>query len=270
MKKTFVYLSFMALFIACEEEFDADLEGVEAKLVVEAELEENAYVAVKLSQSTDYFSQLAIPTIDNAAISLENLNDGRKEMLQPQGEGLYLGTSILGEAQTSYRLVIDYAGEQYQATSTLYPSVNISDVAFNDFSRGGPFGGDDSEDGFIILSSFNSVGDEVFYRVEYDLADSTEANGYYLVDAGKAGQTLSFGTPQVTVKKSETFSMRIRSLDQGTYTYFSGLAELSGSGFGGGPGGSATPFNPISNFEPSILGYFAASSYTQLDTIAPN
>lgn len=270
MKKTFFYISIMAILISCEEEFDANLQGVEAKLVVEAELEENAYVAVKLSQSTDYFSQLAIPTINNAAISLENLNDGRKEVLQPQGEGLYLGTSILGEAQTSYRLIIDYAGEQYQATSTLYPPANISDVSFNDFSGGGPFGGDGSEDGFIIVSSFNSVGDEVFYRVEYDLEDSTQANGYYLVDAGKVGQTLSFGTPQVIVEKSETLSIRIRSLDQEAYTYFSGLAELSGSGFGGGPGGSATPYNPISNFEPSILGYFAASSYTQLDTIAPN
>lgn len=270
MKKIYIYLSLVALFSACEEEFDVNLNGVEPQLVVEAKLEENDVVKVNLSQSTNYFSQEAIPTVNDAVLSLENLQNGQREVLQNQGGGLYIGNTILGEANVAYRLQIDYAGLQYTATSTLHPAVNISEVSFEEFSGGGPFGGDGPSEGYLILSSFESAGDKVYYQVEYDLEDSTRADGYYLVDAGNEGQTLRFATPQVIVEKSESLRIRIRSLDQGAYTYYSGLAELSGSGFGGGSGGSATPYNPISNFEPSILGYFAASSYAQLDTVAPN
>lgn len=270
MKKIFVYLSFIAVFSACEEEFDVDLDGVEAQLVVEAEIVENDYALVKLSKTTDYFSQEAIPAVTDAVVSLENLSDGSREVLQHQGAGVYQGSSIMGETNANYQLSIDYAGEIYTATSTLYPAVEISEISFNAFTGGNPFGGEGPTEGFIILSSFESVGEEVYYQVEYDLEDSTAADGYYLVDAGPLGQVLRFGTPQVIVEKSDSLSVRIRSLDRGAYSYMSGLAELSGGGFGGGPGGSATPYNPISNFEPSILGYFAASSFTQLDTIAPN
>lgn len=270
MKKTILYLSLIAIFSACEEEFDVDLDGVEAQLVVEAEIVENRFAEVRLTKTTDYFSQESIPSVNDAVVSLEYLNDGTKEVLQHQGGGIYTGSSILGVANGRYRLDIDYEGQIYSATSTLHPSVEISEVTFNAFTGGNPFGGEGPVEGFIILSSFESVGNEVYYQVEYDLADSTAATGYYLVDAGPQGQVLRFGTPQVIVEKSDSLSIRIRSLDRGAYTYISGLAELSGSGFGGGPGGSATPYNPISNFEPSILGYFAASSYTQLDTIAPN
>jgi hypothetical protein len=270
MKKSLIALSLLFLFSACEEEYDTSLESAEAQLVVEAELLENRFAQVKLSKSTDYFSSEPIPVVNDAQVSLVNLNNGSRELLQNQGEGRYIGNTIKGEAGESYRLEIDYSGTLYQATSTLYSPVEITDITFNAFSGGNPFGGQGPTDGYLVLSSFESVGKDVYYRLEYELEDTTVADGYYLADAGPKGQVLRFGTPQVIVEKSERFRIRIRSIDRATYTYFNGLASLSGSGFGGGPGGSATPFNPISNFEPSILGYFAASSYSQLDTIAPN
>ena len=270
MKKTILYLSLLSLFIACEEEYDVDLDAVKAQLVVEAELIEDEFTLVKLSKTTDYFSTEKIPTVNNAIVSLENLNDGSREILQNQGSGIYRGSTIIGEVNTSYLLDIEYAGETYQAISTLNPPVEISDITFNAFTGGNPFGGEGPTEGYIVISSFESIGNEVYYQVEYELEDSTAGTGYYLVNAGSDGQMLRFGTPQVIVEKSDSLSVRIRSLDKGAYTYLNGLAELSGSGFGGGPGGSATPYNPISNFEPSILGYFAASSFSQLDTIAPN
>ncbi len=269
MKKLLLYFSLIGLLMACEEEIDVDLDAAESQLVVEAEIEANAYVWAKLSRTSDFFNNAEPPAVNNAVVSLIENESGQREILQNQGNGTYLGNSILGQERMTYTLEIDLEGQLYSAQSKLNPPVVIEEINFNEFSGGGPFGGNDDENQYIILTDFRSSGDDVYYQLEYDLSENTETEGYFLVEPADSNRIVRFGNPGSLANEGESFTVRVNSIDRGVYTYFTGLAELSGGGFGGGGGGSATPSNPISNFEPRILGYFAALSSATKDTVAP-
>ena len=48
-------------------------------------------------------------------------------------------------------------------------------------------------------------------------------------------------------------TIQLLSMDEGSYLYFSDLAEIIGQGLNN----STTPFNATSNFDNDVLGYFS-------------
>jgi hypothetical protein len=56
------------------------------------------------------------------------------------------------------------------------------------------------------------------------------------------------------VKKGDVITVEMQCLDKGSYEYFYSLFSIGNNG----PGGGATPTNPVSNISGGALGYFSA------------
>jgi len=259
----------MFALISCEEVIDVELDNADPQIVAEGSIANGEFAEVLLSYSSAYFTNESSATIDGAQISLFDLESGTQEVLASRGDGLYQGEVILGQENHQYRLEIEFENQVYVATATMYPAVQIEKVELNEFAGGGPFGGS-GESGFVAITDFVSAGDDVYYQFEYEISDATIPAGYFLSLAADSGSTIRYANPQIVVPKGDTLQLSIKSIDEGTFNYLTGLNDLIGTGFGGGGGASSAPSNPPSNFEANILGYFGAFSISQLDTIAPN
>ena len=74
-----------------------------------------------------------------------------------------------------------------------------------------------------------------------------------------------FVNPQFLVEEGDSVLLTVKTIDKAHYDYLIGLNDLAGNN---NQGGGATPYNPLSNFEPQVLGFFYAYSQESKDTIA--
>jgi hypothetical protein len=130
---------FSILFIGCEKNITITPQNAEPVLVVEAEIENDAYPTVLLSRSQDYFSKIDAQTlansfVSNAIVTISNgtLTHQLKEYIIPVS-AIYsikiytidtnnLGTAFKGELNKSYTLSIVAQGKQYSAVTKI-PSI---------------------------------------------------------------------------------------------------------------------------------------------------
>jgi len=132
MRSIIIILSVLFL-VACEKDIKIEPAQNQPKMVVDAEIENGQTPIVVLSTSLNYFS-----TIDTASLFASfikdakvQINNGTKtvtlqvnELRFPQG-GRYvfyttpLNDPMIGETGKTYQLSIEYAGQQYQSTTTI-------------------------------------------------------------------------------------------------------------------------------------------------------
>jgi len=71
--------------------------------------------------------------------------------------------------------------------------------------------------------------------------------------------TISFPLMRKSFYKYDEVTIRLHTVDQEAFKYYTQLNDAISDGVG--PGGSSTPYNPASNFGEDVLGYFVAWSY---------
>src|SRR5690554_1931882 len=109
---------------SCEEVIDLDLGNAEPRIVIEGTLTTDpGPYQVKITQSVDYGELNEFPAISGAAVTITD-KEGRSEVLEEVGEGVYLIQDFQGEKGKSYNLEVQYEGETYQAASTI-PATHI-------------------------------------------------------------------------------------------------------------------------------------------------
>lgn len=132
MRRVTIILGFLFL-VACEKDIQIEPAQNQAKMVVDAEIENGQTPIVVLSTSLNYFS-----TIDTATLFASFIKDAKvqisngsktvtlqvNELRFPQG-GRYvfyttpLNDPMIGETGKTYQLSIEHAGQQYQSTTTI-------------------------------------------------------------------------------------------------------------------------------------------------------
>jgi hypothetical protein len=123
----------MLFLVACEKDIQIEPNQNQAKMVVDAEIENGQAPIVVLSSSLNYFSTIDTSTLFASFIkgAKVQINNGTKtvtlqvnELRFPQG-GRYvfyttpLNDPMLGEIGKTYQLSIEYQGQQYQSTTTI-------------------------------------------------------------------------------------------------------------------------------------------------------
>ncbi len=105
-----------------------------------------------------------------------------------------------------------------------------------------------------------------YYRLNYFNRLPEPSAGFNTLDDGLTnGNPMQVFTRFPGFDEGDTIRMELLSIDEGVHTYFESLDEaLSSGGIS-----SATPFNPISNFEGDVLGYFGAWSKSSMTLILP-
>jgi hypothetical protein len=139
MKNTeiLIILLILAVFTACTEKMDINLDETYTRLVVEARLSTDTTVhKVILSKTSSYFYNKPAPTVSGAIVSID---DGLNTIVfneNPSHPGVYeTASNVYGVIGKTYHLHIknvdinnDGALEEYTSTSTIYPINKIDSI----------------------------------------------------------------------------------------------------------------------------------------------
>ena len=259
--KKYISILILGFFTSCEEVIEVQLENAEPLLVIEASIGQGEFSVVNISLSATYFDDVQAEKVEDAQVTITDVASGLSEELAYEGNGVFKGSEIIGEVLKEYELKINYQNKVYSSVSTLYPRAEINGIGFNQVNGGGFF----SDTGLVALIDFNSAHSEAYYALEYITSEDEFEIGYSIQEAIDSGTNSLYVNPQAILSSGDSVTLVIKSIDKNHYDYLFGLNDLIGNS---NQGGSATPYNPVSRFNPTALGYFTAYSMIVKDTIA--
>lgn len=242
---------------SCEEVIDIDLNDADPALSVDGTINIGEGAHVQLSYTSDYFGNNEPKHEENAIVTLSSAN-ALSETLTHQGNGLYTGNLIRGQAGIEYELKIAIDDEQYTGTSFLKKPTEIVKLGYKPFDG---FGGSDGEQEYNLeITLKNYPEEECFFLIKYYLNDEEQEDSYSTIshEYFPKEEIIEFSPFSFSFTKDDVVTVRAYSIDEGTYEYYSQLEDIIDR-----HGGSSTPYNPESNMGKDVVGYFRAWSYDE-------
>lgn len=239
---------------SCENVIDIDLNSSNPALVADAVIEPNKISSLTLSYTSDYFGTEDQVYENNAIVRITD-KAGNTELLINNGNGLYIGESLIGQINHDYELSIQLNDTEYIGTSQLLTPTKIVDLEFIDAT--GPGSNRDEQAYNLVISFTNNPDEENYYLLKYFKNDEPVEHQYTALPAEFIGTTdvVTYDPPFPIYEKGDKVRLEIYSIDEGTYDYYNQLEEITN-----GRGNGSTPYNPESNLGNDILGYFRAWS----------
>ncbi len=292
VKLAFSLFLFSLLFMSCEKNITIAPQNAEPVLVVEAEIENDAYPTVLLSRSQDYFSKIDAQTLSNSFVSnaIVTISNGTvthqlKEYIIPVSANyalkIYgidttnLATAFKGELNKSYTLSITAEGRQYNAVTKI-PNITrrIDSLWFVDAPVA------DTNLKKVMVKAFDPAGlgdyirfftkrnRENFFPGNPSVFDDAFIDGtsYELqIDRGRDRNNPSPDPDEnrSLFKRGDTMILKTSNIDKGTYDFWRTMEytyQSIGNPF-------SNPIKVISNINGApALGYFGgyASQYKTL------
>jgi len=242
------------LFSSCEKVIDINLNSSDPKIVVEAEISDQSFCKVQLTQTVNFSESNTFPAVTGAIVRISD-NSGNSETLTETTQGIYSGDTLQGISGRTYTLEVNADGKTYSAISTMFSPVSI-DTLFIEKSSGGLMGG---ESKFVSVQFKDPAGVNNYYRF-IQIINSIEQNSIIIdADVLKDGNTIirplhSQDSNSSDLQTGDLVTVLLLTIDKGAFDYFRTFNQLSG-----GKGLSASsPANPLSNFSNGALGYFSA------------
>jgi hypothetical protein len=255
-----LFILFAFVTLGCEEVVDVDLNTAPPRLVIEASINwlrdtPGNIQAVKLSTTTDYFSE-EIPPVTDALVSVTNSEGTTFTFTQIEEPGLYICTDFVPVLNENYTLTVVYDGETYTSTERLLATPEVKRVEQR--NDGGVLGDEvevkfffddiQNETNFYFLGIFDPYKVIPEYGVLEDrFFENNEMFGLYFSEELKTGDTLTF---------------TMNGVSQNYFNYLNIL--LAQAGNNAGP--FSTPTSTVrgniinqTNFDNFALGYFRLS-----------
>jgi hypothetical protein len=255
LSKIFMLLGVVIFMSSCQDEIEIDLNSADQKIIIEGEMsnEIGAVHTVKITKTLNFSDSNNFPPVKGAKVSISD-NTGASETLTETEAGVYKTKKILGESGKIYTLTVVAEGQTFTAQSTMVKQIPLLGIKtllnLNAFPPG-------SENTYIIFPLFKDpVGLGNAYRFIPTLNGVTNKEILAENDNGLDGLNNSrpIFSRDLKVKKGDTLTLEMRCLDPKIYDYFYSLNQSAGNG----PGGGATPTNPLTNIKGGALGYFSA------------
>ena len=237
---------------ACEEVIDIDLNSSDPVLVADGAIETGETASIRLSYTSDYFDENT-PVSETEAEVLLTSSSGAAEPLIHTGEGYYTGNNIIGTVGDEYTLSLKVNGNTFEGSTRLFTPSSILDIKVLEADMPGK-----SDDQYELEITFsNNVTEENYYLIKYFVNGSVQEEDFSVLshDYFANEEVVTYNPMRPLFDEGDEVQVQLFSIDEGTYTYYSQLQDISGKG----PGGS-TPFNPQSNLGDNIMGYFRAWS----------
>lgn len=260
MLKRFLYLSGMLFmlfaFSACEEVIEFDLADADEAIVIEGIVTSNKEpFKVLVSKTTAYFGAPKSNPVSGATVSVRT-EKGRAKYFAESAPGVYELEKIVAMPGVWYILEVQYDSITYTARSFMNELVKIEEVGFSYFDGFGIF-----DSGYKVNTYIKDPADEEnYYRLKYYV------NGQPTRDPGGItlysdhlfdGKAIGLAQRSIVFQETDTLTIELQSIDKAAYDYFSTLENIVGVDIQQ----SASPANPISNFNNGALGYFSAHSF---------
>ena len=261
MKTKFIYTYiFLALlsFSSCTEVVDVTVPNGGERLVVEASIlwekgTSGNNQVIKLSKSTEYFSDNLDNPVIGAVVTVTNTNTGEVFNFTDEANGNYSTTTFVPVINNTYDLNIQYNGQTYTATETFAKGPEIIRVEQKLVSG---FGGDE----LSVLAYYQDPENENnFYFSEF------KSNRYPLISLEPTSDEFFNGNENFTEYEGETLevgdevTISLHGISEDFFYYIDLLSSQSGEGggfFASTPaplkGNCINPNNP----NEEVLGYF--------------
>jgi hypothetical protein len=266
-------IAFLFLLIltmsACEKTITVDLNSTEPKVIIEAEVTDQAGgYRVKISKTVNFSDANNFPAVKGAVVTISD-NLGVVQTLTETTSGLYTSKDMKGVSGKTYTLKIVAEGKTYTSSSTMPKAVDLlgAEIMVSPFGNGPnpnqsakiydifPFFIDpaDTQNNYLFFLSskgkqdkgFNNVANDNFFNGSFNPIPLRHSTDFKL-----------FPKDSVTIE--------MRCIDKAVYNYYFSLADITGGG-----GNSATPANPVNNISGGALGYFSAHTVRKVTAVVP-
>ena len=249
-------------FSSCEKVIEIDLANSKAAIVIEAIINNNELpITVRVSKTTPYYGTNKNNPVSGAKVSARS-QTGKAKYLVETSPGVYELEKTIALTGFWYFIEVEYDGIIYSARSFLNETVHIEEVGLSYFNGYGVFASGYKINTFIT----DPPNVDNYYRLKYSV------NGKPNNDLGEItlysdhlfnGKSIGLGQRSVVFKETDTVTIELQSIDKAAYDYFLTLENITGYGLQQ----SASPANPISNFNNGALGYFSAYSFDRKTVI---
>ena len=263
MKNIFFAIIAILVLSSCRKVIEIDLNTSNPQYVIEGEMtSENRPSQVKITKTANFSDSNNFPAVTGAIVTISD-DANNSETLTETKSGVYETKKLVGTPGRTYMLTVKHDGKTFTSVSkmpTLIPLIDIGNIPDN-FGGGGP-GGTDTAQVFRAVPLFQDIVNvKNYYRfiqkVNKKVDKSFLVRDDELSDGKISVQPLfTFGS---TIYRGDTLKIALQSIDKQVYDYFFSLNASSGNG----PGGGATPANPVNNIIGGALGYFSAHSVSE-------
>lgn len=245
------------IFASCEKVIDYNLDNSKPVIVIEATLTDSREpCTVSISKTSAYFGSSESTQVKGAKVSVKSDN-GKQRYFTEVSPGIYQFEKVFVASKVWYTVYVEYEGITYTARSYLNEFVPLVDCTLTYFEGFGFF-----DSGYKINCFIKDPPNvENYYRLKMYVNGKVVNNeGEMDVYSDKLFDGKVIGLVQnssVVFDKDDTVLVEVQAIDKSTYNYFSTLESISGLEIIE----SASPSNPISNFNNGALGYFSAYSF---------
>ena len=289
MKLSLILILSVLVLSSCEKAVKFKLDTVEAKLVVEATIENGQPPLVYLSNSMGYFSKIDQTTLANnfvhhADVFVSNgvLTHKLKEYALPVGSGntfyyysidsANLVTAFVGQLNTGYTLRIIWEGKEYTATTHIPDITRHIDSLY---WKQAPMNNDPAKVALMVKATdtpgygdyvryFTKRNSEPFYPGLNSVFDDQVIDGssYDIQVERGVDRNASRSDTYIFFDKGDTVTLKLSNIDKATFDFWRTMEFTYASV--GNP--FSSPTKVISNISSGALGYFGgyASQYRSI------
>jgi hypothetical protein len=273
MKKTvkiFFAIIVTISFSACEKEINLKLKNTFPKLVVEGNVLLGLDTLIetqeiKLSLSANYTGNNFPEPVTNATVKV--IEGANTFNFTHSNDGIYK-CSFIGQVNKTYKLIITYNGDTYEAIETMVngPKIDSLTLVF----QSGAFGDDGGD--FVAINTKDPVDEQNFYlwrlliNNEF-LINPTPGNRYRSIQKDEFfnGQSLVNYVPsdEFPVKSGDITQMQQFNISEQMYNFYYSIFNLTAASSVTGdvpPGKILGNVLNKSNSNKNALGYFGACS----------
>ena len=253
MKNSILFSFCTFAFFSCTKVIDINLNNADKQVVIEGEISNQAgpYL-IKISETVNFSESNNYPPVKNAQVFVED-NLGNKDTLVESTPGNYYTQNLIGVPGRTYFLKVTVGDKKLSAKCTMPNNIPLDTVRFLKSN----FGGNNTDVNYAAIPEFldpPTLGN--CFRFIQKANDTLDKS--FIVDNDNLINGLKYQRPifsqGFTTRLNDTFTLEMQNIDVSIYNYFNSLNESIGNG----PGGGATPANPVSNIEGGALGYFSA------------
>nr|WP_299389219.1 DUF4249 domain-containing protein [Allomuricauda sp.] len=121
------------LTLSCTDVIEVDVPEGPIRLTIEASLDWEKGTTgneqtILLSTSTSFYDNLNPAPVTGAVVQVTNNNTGSVFSFQDQNDGRYTTTNFVPILGNTYTLEVQYQGDRYSGTETLFPVSDINEV----------------------------------------------------------------------------------------------------------------------------------------------
>lgn len=253
----------LALSLAsCEEVIKLELKNSAPRVVIDATL--NASLGecnVFLSHSLGFYQTDSTTKIIAAKVELIN-NSGITQILPQVKPGFYFADGLTVGSGDVFTLSVTLpSGDVFSAKTSVPVRVTLDSLkVVRNFVSPDP----NSPPVFILNPQWQDpAGVANYYRFKVSKSGKVIPGSFAINnDQPFDGTVVNMPLDQYDLQMGDTIRMEFQCLDSISYSYFDQINDMAQPGFV-----SATPYNPIGNFDNGALGYFGIYYSQVCDTI---